>query len=342
MKAALLFALISFTVLLSGRGQVYFVDKKNGRDTNDGSASHPLKSLNKALELANQLTGQGSVTVKVMPGTYVLEDKLVVNPVRRFADTSRFTIEAYVNPDDKNWSPEKMPLITSMSENNSETLFSHSVGFLVASEKVTIRGIKFLGNVNQSVSYYYPIVKEDSTLADLEVTQCMFIGDKETSIIQGGIWAHGPKNVIDHCVFYECRNAVLLFDNVRGFRVTNSIISKAYESAFWWTPKDVEFEFQNNILIENENIIVSSRTKNPVYSSPIKNSTISNNKGFVGYWSREEGSVLPNQAPKIRLENVKREANIRLQENFGTSWNREHLHAKDKNGDLIKVGIFKN
>lgn len=330
-------AFLIFKILVQGYGQVYFVDVVNGVDANDGTKSNPFKSLSRAIDKANLLTASGDITIKVMPGTYVLEDKIVINPVRIFGDSNRFTVEAYFNPDDEMWSPEKMPVILSVASHNSHTLFDHSVGFLIASERVTINGLKFLGNANQAISYYYPIVKEDTTLADLAVTQCVFIGDKESSFIQGGVWAHGPNNVIDHCVFYECRNAVLFFDNVEGFQITNSIISKSYESAFWWTPKDVDFEFRNNILVHNENVIVSSRAKKPTYSSPLKNSIISDNKSFVGYWSREDSKVMPAEAPVIKLENVVQNIYTEIQENFGTKWDRGHLHVK---GNTAKAGIF--
>jgi hypothetical protein len=57
-------------------------------------------------------------------------------------------------PDDKEWTPAKMPVIQSVSANNSADQFPHAVGVLVGGNNVTIRGLKFLGNPNPTVKYY--------------------------------------------------------------------------------------------------------------------------------------------------------------------------------------------
>jgi hypothetical protein len=342
MKVLFLASLLSIQISSTILAQDYFIDHHNGSDTNIGTQLRPFKTFEKAIQKANALTGSGNIRLKVMPGTYVLHDKLIINPIRVLNDTTRYIIEAFHNPDDEDWKPEKMPVILSISENNSETLFNHSVGLLVASKNVTIRGLKFLGNANQAINYYYPIVKEDSTLASLEVTQCIFIGNKEASIIQGGIWAHGQSNVVNRCVFYECRNAILFFDNVNGFKITNTIVTKSYESAFWWTPNDVPFEFDNNIIIDNANVIVSSRNENPKYSSVLKNSIITNNEGFVGYWSRKEGKVVANKNPGIVISDQEiKVSDYSLLENYDAKLSKLHLHVKNGTGNLLSAGIFK-
>ena len=199
--------------------QIFYVDAQQGDDRHPGIAEAPFQSIHKAVTVANGLTGKGSITIKIMPGLYILKDKVAINPVRVLDDTSRFIIEADVMPDDAAWSPEKMPVIQSVSGNNSTTFFPHSTGLLVSSVNVTIRGLKFLGNANPSVDYYYPVSKEDQALKDLEVSQCYFIGNKEAAKIQGAVWAHGPGNTIAHCIFYQCRNAVLFFNNVDGLQL---------------------------------------------------------------------------------------------------------------------------
>ena len=337
------FLLLLVIMFLShwGLSQTLFVDSVNGADSNDGSKKDPFRSLSAAVETANKFTGSGSIVIKVLPGTYVLQDKVVINPIKLLGDTARFRIEALHNPDHDGWNHEKMPVIVSVSSNNSKTLFNHAVGFLIASNNVTIEGLKFLGNPNPAVAYYYPITKEDSTLADLEVTQCMFIGDKEASQIQGAIWAHGPNNRAEHNVFFECRNAMLFFDNVQGFSITHNIIARSYESAFWWTPKDVPFEFADNVIINNENVIVTSRSPDAAYTSPLRSSVIANNQGFVGYWSREEKGVLPNPSPEIETIDVVKKGSFEIEENLDTVLKNSHLHLKPEANQGLKAGIFK-
>ncbi|GAA5039252.1 hypothetical protein GCM10011506_38220 [Marivirga lumbricoides] len=324
-----------------GRAQEFYVDAINGLDSNDGSPDNPFKSIPQSVKVANELTGSGDILIRVMPGYYVLEDKTSINPVRIFNDTSRFIIEAFYNPDEEGWSPQQMPVIQSISANNSTTFFNHAVGILVASEHVSLRGLKFLGNANPLVKYYYPITKEDKDLRDLEVSQCMFIGDKEASRIQGGVWAHGMNNEVKNCVFYECRNAILFFDNVAGFKISKSIIMESYESAFWFGPDDVDFEFSNNIVANNNNVIVG-RSANLKYSSFFKESVIVNNNSIVGYWSGEKGEIVNIENPDIQFKNVIDKGFIEVYKNEEDNFKANHLHLiQNSLGSVYKAGLFK-
>lgn len=326
-----------------GYTQEYFVHPFEGSDTNNGTIENPVRSIEEAITRANRLTGEGAITINLMPGTYVLQDKLIINPVRMLNDSNPLTIKAYHMPDDEDWAPELMPTIQSISKNNSSTFFEHSVGFLIASNNVVFKGIRFLGNSNPQVKYYYPITKENKALKRLSVLQCMFIGDKESAKIQGGIWVHGPNTVIDHSIFYECRNAILLFDNVAGFRISNSIIYKSYESAFWLGPEDMEFEFYNNILLSNSNLLVG-RSADLKYSSPFRESIISDNdtNGKVGYWSREKGTIVPITNPNIKMINITNDNSLGIVENEEAVLPKRHLHVTNWTVDREEPGIFIN
>lgn len=320
--------------------QTYYVDAQNGDDVNIGTSSAPFQSLAYAISQANVQTGNDRIVIRVKPGIYWLEDKVVINPVKIMRDTTRYTIEAAIMPDDEQWLPEKMPVIQSCSDNNSTTQFPHATGVLVAANHVTIRGLKFLGNANPSVDYYYPISKEDPNLSDLVVSQCYFIGDKEAAKIQGGVWAHGLENVISHCVFYECRNGVLFFNNVDGFTIEHSIIYGSYESAFWFGPSDYEFNFTNNVIASNANFLVAPQGLK--YSSPFSNSVIVDNDGFVGYWSRAEQKVRQVSKPDIELDQVIRSGRIILDTNNGIKPGKRHLHLNSNStGADLRAGIFK-
>ena len=331
----LLVALIGCTA----HSQTYFVHAGEGNDSNPGTAEMPFRSIGHAVALANGQTGAGPLTVKLLPGTFVLQDKVVINPVRIVTDSTRYTIEAAMLPDHPEWTPEQMPVILSVSPNNSETQFPHSTGFLVASAHVRFRGLKFLGNPNPSVPFYYPITKENPGLSDLEVTQCMFVGDKEAGKIQGGIWAHGPRNTVSHCVFYECRNAVLFFMNVDGFAIENSIVYGSYESAFWFGPKDPEFTFTNNIIAHNANVIVGPPDLD--YRSALTNSVITGNDGYIGQWSQEEQKVVPTANPRITERNLIRKGTVTLHENMDMMLPKSHLHLnRESVGKDLDAGIF--
>ena len=341
MTPACMLITVLFTVLvpLTAYTQEFYVDPVNGNDASPGSAQQPFKTLQKAVHDANAQTGTGELIIKLFPGVHLLRDRLDLNPVRQMNDSLRYVLEAVHMPDDADWSPDKMPKVFSVSGDNSVTQFSHSTGILVASAHVSVRGIKFLGNPNPSVSYYYPISKEDPQLADLEVTQCYFIGDKEAAAIQGGIWAHGPNNRVSHCVFYECRNAVLFFNNVDGFSIEHCIVSGAYESAFWLGQGDIPFTFGNNIIVNNHYFLVAP--PDVKYSSPFSNSIISGNEHEVGHWSGEKQEVELTKNPGIKETGIRKNIQITLNTNHEVAPGRSHLHPEIETEIAgIKAGIF--
>ncbi|SDK21437.1 hypothetical protein SAMN05421823_102160 [Catalinimonas alkaloidigena] len=320
--------------------QTLYVDPTLGHDAHSGSAQEPLATLEHAVAQANALTGIGPITIRLYPGVYLLHDKLPINPVRVMHDTAAYILEAVTLPDDPDWSPAKMPVIQSISVNNSETQFPHATGLLVSAEHVKIRGLKFLGNPHPDVAYYYPITKENPALRDLEVSQCAFVGDKEAAKIQGGIWAHGPENKVDHCVFYECRNAVLFFQNVRDFSITHSIVYGAYESAFWLGPDDVPFTFANNVIANSHFFLVAP--PEVAYSSAFTNSLIAGNEHHVGSWSREKQQVVARSKPAMAEKNLVKKGDVVLVENKAEALPTDHLHLTSGSaGTGLGAGLFR-
>jgi hypothetical protein len=154
----LIFFYTLFLSFAAGRlsAQVVYVDAAKGREEAKGTATDPLASLEKAVALAGSFTGNEPVTIKIHPGLYVLRQQAVLRTSRQSDDTLPYTLEAVVMPDDSAWQPGKMPVIRSVSPNNSEVQFVHAVGFLVARPNVRFRGLKFLGNAHPEVAYYYP------------------------------------------------------------------------------------------------------------------------------------------------------------------------------------------
>jgi len=273
--------------------QTIFVDPLKGKDTQTGAEMAPLATLDKAVAMAAGFTGKEPVTIKLFPGLYTLWEKQVIK--------SPASIEAVTLPDDADWLPVKMPVIQSVSGNNSGVQFPHSVGILVAADNVKFRGIKFTGNANPGVKYYYPIVKEDSLLKGLEVSQCFFAGDRYMAPIQAGVWAHGPNSSIDHCVFYNCKNALLFFKKVENFSVTNTIIYGSYEAAMWVWLLDGQFTFRNNIVADCEYFWTIPPAANP--KTRFENSLFLNVNHNAGNW---KDGVIPASDASFVFEHVQR------------------------------------
>ena len=120
--------------------QTIYVDAINGKENAKGSATDPFLSLEKAIKKANSFTGNDPVTIKLAPGLYVIAREQVVETQKTTNDNARFTIEAINMPDDASWQPAKMPVIQSVSPNNSNVQFTHCVAFLVAKNNVSFKG----------------------------------------------------------------------------------------------------------------------------------------------------------------------------------------------------------
>ncbi len=334
-----LFLLLTIGLFLSqiNNAQEFYVDSKNGNDMNTGNVTTPLKTIQKAIEITNELTGQGDITIKVMPGIYILSNRIDINPVRILNENSKFIIESAILPDDSLWTPLKMPVVVSCSANNSETQFQHSTGFLVASDFVEFRGIKFLGNANPSVSYYYPITRENSDLKHLVVSQCVFIGDKNSGIIQGGVWAHGTDININHNVFYQCRNAILLFQNINNSIISNNIIYDAYESALWMG-NDENLKFENNIVSNCDYFWIGDPDSKTEFK--ISNSIISGNQHLRGNWGN---TGITESKQKFTENNIDKTDKILLVERNSEKIPRTYLHIiPESAGYDLNAGIFKN
>ncbi len=331
-----LFLIIFLFIGQANNAQVFYVDSKNGSDVNTGDLRTPFKTIQKAIDIANKLTGKGAITIKIMPGMYPLYDKIDISPVRILNENGKLIIESAILPGDTLWDPLKMPIILSFSENNSDTQFLHSTGFLVNSNFVEFRGIKFYGNTNPSVNYYYPITRESPALNSLTVSQCLFIGDKNTGVIQGGVWAHGTEINISNNIFYGCRNAILLFNNINNSIITNNIIYGAYESALWMG-NDKNLKFENNIISNCNYFWIGD--PNCEIEFTLSKSIISENNKYRGCW----GNTGITESNQIFIEKkINKSDKIALIEIIDESVPYRYLHTQiETAGNDLNAGIFK-
>ena len=337
----LLFFCTVFWLFAAGRlsAQVLYVDAAKGREEAKGTATDPLASLEKAVALAGSFTGNEPVTIKIHPGLYVLRQQAILRTARQSDDTLSYTLEAAVLPGDSAWQPGKMPVIQSVSPNNSEVQFVHAVGFLVGRSNVSFRGLKFLGNAHPEVAYYYPITRENESYRGLTVSQCMFIGEKNSAPIQAAIWAHGAGTHVDHSVFYGCKNAFVLIKAIRDFSLTHSIIHGAYEAAVWHGPdNDPQFTFRNNIVTGCNFFWLRPENTAPAYT--FSHSLIANNRHYMGLYTRQG----PVEAPKNAHQEagIRKTGNVQLREVDFKGVPKDYLHpAPGSDGHELKAGLFR-
>ena len=333
-QTTLIFSAFSLSQL---NAQTLYVDAINGKDNSSGTQASPVASLEKAVALAHDFAGNQPVTIKVSPGLYVLR-QLVEIKTKQSDDTAPYTLEAAIMPDDADWQPSKMPVIQSVSADNSTTQFVHSVGFLVAKNNVHFKGLKFVGNANPSVRYYYPITRENETLQGLNVSQCYFIGERNSSPIQGAIWAHGGGTHVDHTIFYGCKNALLLFKSIKDFSLTNSIISGSYEAAVWFGKNEPDFLFSNNIVTNCAYFWLRPENTDPNYT--FRNSIIAGNAHYMGFFG-PKGAIDASSTNQIE-QGIKKTGTILLSEVKTNGLPVDYLNPLPQSeGYDLKAGIFK-
>lgn len=334
-------AILFIFSICSSKAQSLYVDPVKGNDQAKGTLAEPLASLDKAVSLAKDFAVNNNIDIKLAPGLYVIRQSLKIESNSQ-AVSGKFTIEAMVMPDDADWTPAKMPVIQVTADSNRIGKLSHaSIAFQVERNNVTLKGLKFLGNPNPSSVYFYPIERRNSALKDLEISQCYFIGEKNSAPIQGGIFAQGERIHIDHCIFYNCKNAVLSFVNVKDFSITHSIIYGAYEAAIWlgYGPDaDLPFTFHNNIVANGNYFWVGAKGihKNYLFS----NSVISGNANHLGI---NGDTIASDQVNKPTEKNIDKSGKVFLSEITAEGVPRDYLNLSGSSaGGQIDAGIFIN
>jgi len=120
---------------------------------------------------------------------------------------------------------------------------------------VTMRGMKFLGSPVSHI-LYYPVFREGKEHEDLLVTQCLFVMDNYALSSNVAIIANGHGLVVDHCIFYRCRNPVVFWNATGGISKNNAmrycIVDGAYTSGVWVCQAAEDFEFHHNVITRSE------------------------------------------------------------------------------------------
>jgi hypothetical protein len=330
--------IVLFLSINSLCAQTIYADAVNGKAEAKGTITDPLPNLELAISMANGFSGNEPVTIKLAPGLYVVSHEMIFKTSKTSNDDVKFTIEATIMPDDPDWKPEKMPVIQSVAPNNSNLHFVHSVGFFIAKNNVSIKGLKFVGNASPEVAYYYPINRESEGLSGLEVSQCFFVGEKNSTRLQSGLWANGAGIHVDHCVFYNCRCGMVLIKSIKDFSFTNSIIYGAYESGIWFGNSTEPFEFENNIVTHCNFVWVRPQNTQPAYT--FKNSLITGNSNYMGYIAAD---LIPADKTNITEIGIRKTGTVKLVEiKTGRMLPHDYLNlSAESDGQDIPAGIFK-
>ncbi|HEX2976684.1 MAG TPA: right-handed parallel beta-helix repeat-containing protein [Bacteroidales bacterium] len=293
--ASLVLLALAINCAVNAQINEIYVNPDLGKDQNPGSKEQPLKSLFEAAKRVNQANGTGAITIFLSEGIYGLDATVTFHPANwHFSKEQRLTIRAAVLPDDPEWNPGKMPVIVSTMPLNfkpngrNDPLGGTSYGIQIETSHVTIQGLRVLGTpvherpAEGLVRRNYPIVREGRDLDDLRITQCLFVGDIVAIPNHLAILASGQGVVVDHCVFYRCKDAIVFWfseEPARNCEVHHNLFVGNYGANVWTWSAAEDLKFYNNV-IGNTNVvwILNRDEKN---SFTLSNSLIAGYKELV-------------------------------------------------------------
>lgn len=334
-------------------GETIYVDIQKGDDRNPGTEELPYRTIYHAATRVNSASVGGPTTVKVAPGVYNLDRRVLFGNNRPYTREERLVIEATILPDDPEWRPVDMPVFLS-SEDPGPLDFvndrgTSTYGFQIEVSHVTIRGLKFLGSSARH-NRYYPIRRNGKSLKDLEVTQCLFVGDRHALPIHLPVIANGHGLLIDHSIFYNCKNSVVYWFPERGLSRGNAmrycIVAGAYRTGIWLTDTDEDFEFHNNIIADGYYFFMRRKGNTTTYR--LRDSVITNNKYYSGYGNAGGPKGETGDEVSFDESNVIREGEIQLvtdeprPASMSRDLPRNYLHvAPGTLGSNLGAGLFK-
>ncbi|MFZ2338405.1 MAG: hypothetical protein WAW07_01630 [Bacteroidales bacterium] len=352
---AVLLGISMMNLVVSAQNNDLYINSSTGNDLNAGSKEQPLKTLNEAANRVNQSNGTGAVTIFLSEGIYGLTETVTFHPANwHFSKDQRLTIRAALLPDDEDWNPGKMPVIVSTMpldfkpDGREDRLGGTSYGIQVETSYVTIQGLRILGTpVHERpqegmVKRNYPIVREGRNLDDLRITQCLFVGDEYVIPNHLGVLASGQGIVVDHCVFYQCKDAVVFWFSdkpAERCEMHHNLMIDNYGAAVWsWTVAD-DFRFYNNVVSNNNVFWEVGRDENRTYT--ITNSLVVGYNSLVNKGGGAFGYGEPTDPKRLKYGNdviIKKEGSLQIEKDQ-TKRNYLHLTQGTLGADL-GAGLF--
>ncbi len=344
-----------FTVASAQNAKEIFVNPDSGNDQGAGSADQPLKSLYEVAERINRANGSGSITVFLSEGIYGLDAPVTFHPANwHFSKEGRLTIRAAVLPDEANWHPGLMPVIVSTMpldfkpNGRQDPLGGTSYGIQIETSHVTIQGLRVLGTpVHERpkegmVRRNYPIVREGRSLDDLRVTQCLFVGDQHVIPNHLAILASGQGVVVDHCVFYHCKDAIVFWFSdqpARNCEVHHNLFVGNYGANIWSWSAAEDLKFYNNVIGNTNVVWILNKDEKTSFS--LSNSLIVGYNEFVNKGGGPAGFGDKADPGKLKLGKyvvVKKEGSLQIDENLAS---RNYLHLLPGTpGAALGAGLF--
>jgi hypothetical protein len=328
---------------LIASAEEFYINAKTGNDKNPASQSRPLKTIGEAANRINASTAKEATAIILSEGVYALTDTVLINN-NKFSAENRLTIRAEVLPDDANWNPQRMPIVTTMiAATPTPGDGEEARGLEIEASHVTIEGLRFTGSPayyyvdGKQNRRYYPIWREGKNLDDLVVTQCLFAGNVDVLPVRVAVIANGHGLVLDHCVFYNCQNPVVFWNAQEGTSYRNAmrycLVYEANYSGVWTTMQTGDdFEFHHNVIANSRTAWI--RDDKSTHRYQIHDCILTTNMKTAG-----NGSDDAIQNDFLKMENVQFSGVIEIEKDQSKN---NYLQLKEGSlGSKLQAGLFK-
>jgi hypothetical protein len=334
--------LMTISSLVASAEELY-INAKTGNDKNTGSQSQPLKTIGEAANRINANSTKEPTAVILSEGVYALTDTVLLNN-NKFSAENRLTIRAEVLPDDANWNPQRMPIITTIiAATPTPGDGEEARGLEIEASHVTIEGLRFTGSPvyyyidGKQSRRYYPIWRDGKNLDDLFVTQCLFAGNADVLPVRVAVIANGHGLVLDHCVFYNCQNPVVFWEAQDGTSHRNAmrhcLVYEANYSGVWTTTQTGDdFEFHHNVIANSRTAWI--RDSDSTHRYQIHDCILANNAKTTGNGG---DTVINNDF--LKMEKVQLSGVVEIERDQSKN---NYLQLKEGSlGSNLQAGLFK-
>ncbi|KMQ61368.1 hypothetical protein ACM46_15170 [Chryseobacterium angstadtii] len=346
-KYILSLLLFIMNLLLIQAEQLY-VNPQTGNDGNSGIKSQPLKTMMEAAKRVNLNKEEGATTIILSEGVHLLTQTVVFTN-DKYTLKNRLVIRAEVMPDDADWTPQKMPVVVTAVPLVQGVGGEEAKGIQPEVSHVTIEGLRFSGSPDYSyvdgnnLRRSYPIWRDGKTLDDLLVTQCLFAGNVDVLPLHVGVIANGYGLVIDHCVFFNCKNPVVFWKTDGGTGSRNamrySLVYGCYFSGVWTTQStDGEsFDFHHNVIANSSTVWVREKGSTRKYRA--SDSLFADYTNLSGYGSGPLSGSDATSTDFLEMKNVQTTGSVTIEKDQSK---RNYLQlAEGSMGSNLKAGLFK-
>ena len=190
----------------------------------------------------------------------------------------------------------------------------------------------------RAIRRVYPIAREDAELDDLEVKQCLFVGNREVAENHCAILSRGHAIVVDHCVFYGCKITVVYWTG-QALRcaMRNTLTVGNYVTGAWLCAIGEDFEFRDNVMSGNLSGVLFQGT---IRKYNLAESLFAGNKNLYGAGGGPPVNFRPLEPTVLELAKSSRVTDKAVQIEMDQA-KRDYLHvAAGTAGSEIPAGLF--